>query len=342
MNESNMVEKLVSIIIPTCNRKELLFTLLNSIQKQTYKRYEVIVIEDASTDTTYETVKEKFPRVKIYSFTKNCGPSYAKNYGFINSKGDFILFLDSDVELIEDNIIERMVELLSEDKTIGQLGGEAVYKKRLKIAVMGRKLISPLRMNTKFVKTTKYTKMKTCDYLPTSSCIMRAEVFRKSGGFDPLYVYPGEDVDLGIRIKQMGYKNIVHFDVGVLHKFSQQSRLNRAYTYYRAQMKFTLQHCGIVRALINPIQDISEEYTPRIKGFILRRIGKNLAGNSDDGLDMPGEKSFTEAAIYMATLPFQLCRAYLWNILKITNTFRKENNYFDETMKHISKIEVRQ
>jgi len=85
MNKKN---KLVSIIIPTYNRKEILTTLLNSISKQNYKQIEIIVIDDASTDQTYEKIKKEFPNVVVYYFKQRCGPALGKNFGFLKSKGD--------------------------------------------------------------------------------------------------------------------------------------------------------------------------------------------------------------------------------------------------------------
>lgn len=90
---------LVSIIIPYYNRKNTMIRAIRSVENQTFKDYELILINDGSTDDTQEIVKEylksKKMNVKFLS-QKNAGPSAARNIGILNAKGKYIAFLDSD------------------------------------------------------------------------------------------------------------------------------------------------------------------------------------------------------------------------------------------------------
>ena len=310
-----MIQK-VSVIIPTYNRSDLLLSLLGSLGNN----YEVIVIDDASTDDTVKLVKEKYPKTKIYSFEKNHGPAFAKNFGFLKSTGDFILFLDSDTELVKKDSIEKGVELLLRDKSIGQIGGEISGK-----TVTGRKRKNVKRMNTELVCVS--SGIKDCDYIPTSNCLMFSKTLKKIGGFDPFYVYPGEDVDLGWRLQKAGYRNIVSFDAGALHKFSEHERMSRAYTYYRAQMRFTLKYFGIWEAIKNPFWDMWEEYWPMVKGRLMRR--KNGEKNNKAVLEVPKQN------YYIFTIPFCLIKAYLWNM---TRPINNKENYLNEDFYKNTKI----
>ena len=94
------MENLVSIIIPFFNRTESLKRAINSVLNQTYKNIEIILINDGSNEsiTDIESIAKKNKNLYLYSNSKNHGPSYSRNKGLKNAKGEFIAFLDSDDE----------------------------------------------------------------------------------------------------------------------------------------------------------------------------------------------------------------------------------------------------
>ena len=86
-----------SIILPLYNRPRQVSKAISSVLNQTYTNFELIVVDDCSTDNSYEIVKEiNDKRVKIYQLEKNSGPAAARNYGVNKSSGEYISFLDSD------------------------------------------------------------------------------------------------------------------------------------------------------------------------------------------------------------------------------------------------------
>ncbi|MFN6485475.1 MULTISPECIES: glycosyltransferase family 2 protein [unclassified Nostoc] len=91
-------EPKVSVIIPTYNRKHYLERAINSVLNQTYTDYELVVVDDASTDGTTSFIAEKYPSVRCVSLPKNCGAGGARNEGIRIARGSFIAFLDSDDE----------------------------------------------------------------------------------------------------------------------------------------------------------------------------------------------------------------------------------------------------
>jgi glycosyltransferase involved in cell wall biosynthesis len=87
---------IVSVIIPTYNRSKLVRQTINSVLAQNYKDFEILVIDDGSTDNTKQTIAEiKDDRTK-YFYKNNGGVSSARNLGLKNAQGQFICFLDSD------------------------------------------------------------------------------------------------------------------------------------------------------------------------------------------------------------------------------------------------------
>lgn len=102
---------MVSIIIPTYNRKHLLPRAINSVLRQTYQDFEIIIIDDGSTDGTEEMIKNEFDNSKIryFKFDVNRGVSEARNKGLDEAGGEFIALLDSDDEWFE-HTLEKVVD----------------------------------------------------------------------------------------------------------------------------------------------------------------------------------------------------------------------------------------
>ena len=105
----------ISVVIPTYNRYEVLKRALTSVFAQTYTPFEVIVVDDGSTDKTSDIQKD-FPTIK-YFYQKNSGVSSARNLGIKNSTCKWIAFLDSDDEW-DENKLQEQVELHKENPNI--------------------------------------------------------------------------------------------------------------------------------------------------------------------------------------------------------------------------------
>ncbi len=119
-------EKEVSIIIPTYNRRYSLFKCLEFLNAQTYskEKMEVIIIDNNSTDRTGEMVnnlKNQISFSMVYKYIKdeNCRMNKARNMGVIESKGEYLLFLDSDMYL-KQNALENMILMHKEREERGE------------------------------------------------------------------------------------------------------------------------------------------------------------------------------------------------------------------------------
>ncbi len=114
-----MEDALVSIIIPAYNAEHYIEETIKSILCQTYKQWEMIVVDDGSTDKTADIVKRHSTDVRIkYFFKHNGGVSSARNHGCRQAKGDFIAFFDADDIMHEDNL-ERKIEVMIQDRALG-------------------------------------------------------------------------------------------------------------------------------------------------------------------------------------------------------------------------------
>ena len=109
---------LVSVVITTKNRKDLLLRAIESVKTQTYSNIEVIVVDDASTDGTKDICERYDGITYIYiSSDESKGGNYARNVGIKQSKGVYIAFLDDD-DYWDSSKIEKQLSLIS-DESIG-------------------------------------------------------------------------------------------------------------------------------------------------------------------------------------------------------------------------------
>ena len=101
----------VSIVIPVYNNSELIIDALRSVKEQTFKDFEVIIVDDGSKDNTVKVINNYIDENNLRNYylykKKNGGPSSARNYGINESKGEYIMFLDSD-DLYDKRIVEKL------------------------------------------------------------------------------------------------------------------------------------------------------------------------------------------------------------------------------------------
>ncbi|MGE6257439.1 bifunctional glycosyltransferase/CDP-glycerol:glycerophosphate glycerophosphotransferase [Heyndrickxia sporothermodurans] len=112
--------KKVSIIIPIFNTSEFLSECLNSVLCQTYENLEIILINDASTDSSQSVIDEfsnRDGRIKVITLDRNKGVGYSRNIGIEQSTGDYVYFLDSD-DYIAENAIQLLVENIGDHDMI--------------------------------------------------------------------------------------------------------------------------------------------------------------------------------------------------------------------------------
>ena len=111
------MDDLVSIITPTYNSEEYIFATIQSVQNQTYTNWELLIIDDCSTDKTIEIIFNLIKldsRIKLVALTENKGTGIARNTGVSNSKGSYISFLDSD-DLWKPNKLEKQLSFMKEN-----------------------------------------------------------------------------------------------------------------------------------------------------------------------------------------------------------------------------------
>ena len=228
------MQELISVIIPSYNRRHDLCRCIDSVLKQTLAAIELIVVDDCSEDDSREFLRQNYPDVRLITCNCRFGPSHLRNLGLREAKGTFILFLDSDVVLPKQDIVRKMVESLSLDKNIGEIGGEIPVYLNIRTEARGKR--RDFFGNNHDVISKKVENFnnqpKECTYLATCNCMVKKEVAFEVGGFDPYFKFGGEDADFGYRIYKKGYSNKVDFKFGAHHYRSIKGRyFDETYSY---------------------------------------------------------------------------------------------------------------
>lgn len=112
---------MISVIIPTHNRRELLARAIGSVRRQTAEDLEIIVISDGSTDDTEDylrSLREEEPRLSYTVCGKPQGANHARNLGILKAQGEYLAFLDDDDEWLPDKL-ERQRDLLEQNPSVG-------------------------------------------------------------------------------------------------------------------------------------------------------------------------------------------------------------------------------
>jgi GT2 family glycosyltransferase len=240
------MEKLVSVIIPSFNRRHDLCKCIDSVYIQEYKTIEVVVVDDCSEDDSCHYIKSYYPDVVLIQSRERYGPSHLRNLGINRARGDLLSFIDSDVIMPDKKNLKRMVEKFANEKRLGELGGEIPFYLGIKDEARGKRRDSFGRNHDVTSKRSMNTDMKPCTYLATCNCMVRASVAKKLGGFDPYYKFGGEDADFGFRLLKAGYCNFVDFNVSVYHKRSVTGRYpDETYRYHLTRVRYNLKHFSL-------------------------------------------------------------------------------------------------
>lgn len=154
---------MISVIIPTYNREDLLPTAVESVINQTFKDWELIIVDDGSTDGTEELVKKYLTDIRIsYVKKENGGGAQTRNFGVSLAKRDFIVFLDSDDEAYP-NWLETAFQQIKDDTGIVCVGanrklvdGTIVEELPYEVSVYGKKANVKFTAGSMFVRRTLY------------------------------------------------------------------------------------------------------------------------------------------------------------------------------------------
>lgn len=201
-----------SFIIPVYNRPQEVSELLESLTKQSVKDFEVIIVEDGSSNSCDEVVK-KYRKYLLLKYLKkeNTGPGDSRNRGAAMAEGEYLIFLDSDC-IVPPSYLEKVTSELKQD--VDAFGGPD----------RADNSFTPIQKAINYSMTSFFTtggirggKKKMDKFYPRSFNLgIKKTVFEKIGGFSKMRF--GEDIDLSIRIYREGFTCKLFSEAWVYHK----------------------------------------------------------------------------------------------------------------------------
>lgn len=202
-----------SIIIPLYNRPDEIRELLETLTQQTYKQFEVLVIEDGSTKDAADIIPAFADKLDLKYFVKpNTGQGFSRNFGFERAKGDYFVIFDSDC-LIPEDYLQIVNDAVSANHLDAYGGPDDSHPSFTPI----QKAISYAMTSPFTTGGTRGNKKSVGQFHPRSFNMgLSRQVWEKAGGY--IITRLGEDIEYAIRIHSLGFKIGLIPDAKVYHK----------------------------------------------------------------------------------------------------------------------------
>lgn len=254
----------LSIVIVNYNVKYFLEQCIQSIlDSKTKRSYEIIVVDNQSSDGSVERIRHLFPEIKLIENEENVGFSKANNIGFKQASGEYILILNPDT-VLQENTIEKSLEFYEKTDHIGALGVRMIDGSGQFLRESKRGFPSPWTSFCKisgiyrFFPNSRFfnsyyqghiNEMQTApvDILTGAFMLVRKDILDQAGGFDEDYFMYGEDIDLSYTIAELGYQNYYYPETTIIHykgESTKKGSLNYVKVFYQAMIIFAKKHLG--------------------------------------------------------------------------------------------------
>ncbi len=274
-----MRKPLVSIVIPCYNATSLLKHCLKTVLQTRYPNFEIIIIDDYSSDGTYEILLEEYNKksnIKILRNEKNFGPSKTRNSGIKAAKGKYIAFVETDMEVDPDWLLP-LVEALEKDKSLGAVQSKVLDINKRNVIHSTGVLYDPHTFWVwNFACGLPSTAVNSIEDIGFGSVgsVVRKDVLEKVGGFDEKIVHNIDDTEMSWRIWLLGYRAINVSDSITYHWTAKPSEVRAEVT---ATLKSEVHFHKTPRIFLKNYQIQSLiKYLPWLYFAYFLRIFKNL------------------------------------------------------------------
>jgi hypothetical protein len=248
----------LSIIIVNWNTRDLLANCLASISQTAGDlTSEIIVVDNGSTDDSVDMVSRQFPQVRVLRNDSNVGFAGANNQGMALARGRYLLLLNSDAVLQDDNL-QQAIRFMDERRDVGVCGAKllnldgtfqgsysdfpTLISEFLMATGLGSKLVSPYYPSP---KPRPREEPHEVDWIGGAFMLLRRKVFEQVGGMDEQYWMYSEETDWCYRIKQAGWKIYYLPRVAILHVGGGSTRKRRAEMeaqLYKSKVRFFIKN----------------------------------------------------------------------------------------------------
>jgi hypothetical protein len=254
----------VAIIILNWNGWRDTLECLESLQRLSYPNYQIIVVDNGSTDDSVERIKEKFPKFTLIETGRNLGYTGGNNAGIryaLENEAKYILIVNNDTMLINPEFLKQMVEIMEADYKIGIIGPKVldtngrVQDTILFIPTLFNCIRKSIRLKFRIEKSRDYNVPQLVEAISGVCWFIRSDVVKEVGLLDEDYFMYVEEQDYCYRAKKAGWE-IMYLPIeSVLHKKDPEdentkARIYRQYIFTRRNLVlFLRKHFGFWQAL---------------------------------------------------------------------------------------------
>lgn len=250
----------VSIIVVSYNTREMTLECLRSVVAETQTPYEVIVLDNASSDGSAEAIAAEFPDMMLMAETDNHGFAKGNNIAIRHARGEYVLLLNPDT-IVLDGAIDRLMEFAAARPDAGIWGGRTLYGDRsLNPTSCYRKMslwnvtsqalgLSSLFRQSPIFNSERYGGWKRdtereVDVITGCFLLIKRAFWDELGGFDTTYVMYGEETDLCLRAHALGARPRMTPDATIVHYAgaSEKVRSDKMVRLLRAKVLLIKRH----------------------------------------------------------------------------------------------------
>jgi GT2 family glycosyltransferase len=212
MNTSRTDEPLISTIVVNWNGLSFIDECLASLERQTWENKEFILVDNGSTDGSADCLRvwaEQTPNARSILLPKNTGFCEANNLAFARARGEWVALLNNDA-VAEPNWLEELVRRGDPERRIGMLGGKILFFEPEGVIDKAGHLIYWDGQNrgrgTMEKDVGQYERQEEILWPDACAALYHRRVFEETGGFDQTFFAFGDDADLGMRARLLGWK----------------------------------------------------------------------------------------------------------------------------------------
>lgn len=223
------------------NGKTFLAECLKSLQQMDYPNFEIIVVDNGSTDGSIELIKNEFPRVTLIENGENLGYAKGFNVGLEHAYrqgADYFLILNNDT-VIDRMALPFLVDVAETDPMIGFVSGKVYhYNEPKRIQTVGKKkdavTLVGEHVGAGEIDEGQFDKQRDYDFVDDVFLLVRRKVYEEAGGYDPHFFLYCEESDWCVRVRKAGFLIVYTPKAKIWHKGSMSSGggMNPTHIYY--------------------------------------------------------------------------------------------------------------
>lgn len=199
----------VTIVIPNYNGKHFMEPCLASLMRQTYRDFDILVVDNASSDDSVSYMKEHYPRIRLICLEKNYGFSKAVNTGICHSTTPYVILLNNDTT-VDPDYVKEMVAAIEQSPSIFSVSSKMIQMYHPDLIDSAGDLYTLLGWGVcrgSGRPVSNYSKPDVIFTACAGAAIYRRDAFQRIGLFDESHFAYLEDIDIGYRARIYGYQN---------------------------------------------------------------------------------------------------------------------------------------